>query len=183
MLVYYFVPFIVSNLYLLFWVSDAHNSVTVENRTHVYMDFLDHKDLGNHLLQLCPKVVKHPVFVQHICTDTLIPHTLIQMNIEAGWGFFPTTPNNDVRSTTSLSPVLAVPSGFSIPIHTRTTAARLEIRKAESVGYVEFRVSCVLRGNSAEFRLRLREVGNSSSETAVVTWRYRFHYNNSIIWR
>jgi hypothetical protein len=27
------------------------------------MNFFDHKDLGNHLLQLCPKVVKHPVFV------------------------------------------------------------------------------------------------------------------------
>ena len=37
------------------------NSVTVQNRTHVYMKFFHHKDLGNHLLQLCPKVVKHPV--------------------------------------------------------------------------------------------------------------------------
>ena len=27
------------------------------------MNFFDHKDLGNHHLQLCPKVVKHPVFV------------------------------------------------------------------------------------------------------------------------
>ena len=62
MLVYYFVPFIVSNRYLLFWVSNGRNSVTVQNRTHVYMNFYDHKDLGNHLLQLCPKVVKHPVF-------------------------------------------------------------------------------------------------------------------------
>ena len=62
MLVYYFVPFIVSNLYLLFWVSNGHNSVNVQNRTHVYMNFFDHKDLGNHLLQLCPKVVKHPVY-------------------------------------------------------------------------------------------------------------------------
>ena len=62
MLVYYFVPFIVSNRYLLFWVSNGHNSVTVQNRTHVYMKFFHHKDLGNHLLQLCPKVVKHPVF-------------------------------------------------------------------------------------------------------------------------
>ena len=62
MLVYYFVPFIVSNRYLLFWVSNGHNSVTVQNRTHVYMNFFDHKDLGNHLLQLCPKVVKHPVY-------------------------------------------------------------------------------------------------------------------------
>ena len=26
------------------------------------MNFFDHKDLGNHLLHLCPKVVKHPVF-------------------------------------------------------------------------------------------------------------------------
>ena len=64
MLVYYFVPFIVSNLYLLFWVSNGHNSVTVQNRTHVYMNFFHHKGLGNHLLQLCPKVVKHPVCVE-----------------------------------------------------------------------------------------------------------------------
>ena len=62
MLVYYSVPFIVSNRYLLFWVSNGHNSVTFQNRTHVYMNFFDHKDLGNHLLQLCPKVVKHPVY-------------------------------------------------------------------------------------------------------------------------
>jgi len=26
------------------------------------MKFFCHKDLGNHLLQLCPKVVKHPVY-------------------------------------------------------------------------------------------------------------------------
>jgi len=26
------------------------------------MNFFDHKDLENHLLQLCPKVVKHPVY-------------------------------------------------------------------------------------------------------------------------
>ena len=62
MLVYYFVPFIVSNRYLLFRDSNGHNSVTVQNRTHVYMNFFDHKDLGNHLLQLCPNVVKHPVY-------------------------------------------------------------------------------------------------------------------------
>jgi len=62
MLVYYFVPFIASNLYLIFWVSNGHNSVTVQNRTNVYMNFFHHKDLGNHLLQLRPKVVKHPVY-------------------------------------------------------------------------------------------------------------------------
>jgi hypothetical protein len=36
--------------------------MTVQNRTHVYMNFFDHKDLGNHLLQLYPKVVKHSVY-------------------------------------------------------------------------------------------------------------------------
>ena len=39
MLVYYFIPFIVNNRYLLFQVSSGHNSVTVQNRTHVYMNF------------------------------------------------------------------------------------------------------------------------------------------------
>jgi hypothetical protein len=43
-------------------LKNGHNSVTVQIRTHVYMNFFHHKDLGNHLLQLCPKVVKHPVF-------------------------------------------------------------------------------------------------------------------------
>ena len=43
MLVYYFVPFIVSNLYFLFWVSNGHNSVTVQNRTHVYMNFFSQR--------------------------------------------------------------------------------------------------------------------------------------------
>jgi len=38
------------------------------------MNFFHHKDLGNHLLQLCPKVVKHPVYddvalnVRSVCT-------------------------------------------------------------------------------------------------------------------
>jgi hypothetical protein len=27
------------------------------------MNFFHHKDLGNHTLQLCPKVVKHPVYI------------------------------------------------------------------------------------------------------------------------
>jgi hypothetical protein len=47
------------------WKSGFY-SVTVQNRTHVYMNFFDHKDLGIHLLQLCPKVVKHPVFIHTI---------------------------------------------------------------------------------------------------------------------
>ena len=71
MLVYYFIPFIVSNRYFLFRDSNGHNSVTVQNRTHVHMKFFDQKDLGNHLLQLCPKVMKHPVYeiniMQHTC--------------------------------------------------------------------------------------------------------------------
>jgi hypothetical protein len=43
-------------------IKNGHNSVTVRNRAHVYMNFFDHKDLGNHFLQLCPKVVKHSVY-------------------------------------------------------------------------------------------------------------------------
>ena len=31
------------------------------------MNFFDQKDLGNHLLQLCPKVVKHSVY-EMLCT-------------------------------------------------------------------------------------------------------------------
>ena len=50
MLVYYFVPFIVSNRYLIFLDSNGHNSVTVQNRTHVYMNCFDHKDLGNYVV-------------------------------------------------------------------------------------------------------------------------------------
>ena len=75
MLVYYFVPFIVSNRYLLFCASNGHNSVTVQNWTHVYMNFFHHKDLGNHLLQLCPKVVKHPVYVySYAIHNPVSPH-------------------------------------------------------------------------------------------------------------
>ena len=62
-----FFPFIVSNRYLLFWVSNGHNSVTGQNWTHVYMKCFVHKDLGNHLLQLCPKIVKHPVYTFFVC--------------------------------------------------------------------------------------------------------------------
>ena len=42
-------------------LKNGHNSVTVQNQTHVYMNFFHHKGLGDHLLQLCPKVVKHLV--------------------------------------------------------------------------------------------------------------------------
>ena len=42
------------------------------------MNFFDHKDLGNHLLQLCPKVVKHPVYINspicmYVCKGKAIP--------------------------------------------------------------------------------------------------------------
>ena len=42
------------------------------------MKFFDHKDLGNHLLQLCPKVLKHPVYGWCIQTFALIPYDLRQ---------------------------------------------------------------------------------------------------------
>jgi len=35
------------------------------------MNMFDHKDPGNHLLQLYPKVVKHPVYIwNQNCNDT-----------------------------------------------------------------------------------------------------------------
>ena len=59
---------------------NGHNSVTVQNRTHVYMNFFHHKGLGNHLLQLCPKVVKHPVYrpiLKQISIKTIYKITFI----------------------------------------------------------------------------------------------------------
>jgi hypothetical protein len=38
------------------------------------MNFFDLKDLGNHLLQLYPKVVKHPVYRKPTTTDSIIPN-------------------------------------------------------------------------------------------------------------
>ena len=35
------------------------------------MNFFDHKDLGNQLLQLCPKVVKHPVYILQDDTQSI----------------------------------------------------------------------------------------------------------------
>jgi hypothetical protein len=45
------------------WKS-GHNCVTFQNRTHFYMNFFDKRDLGNHLLQLCPNVNKN--FMQEL---------------------------------------------------------------------------------------------------------------------
>ena len=50
---------------------------TVITRTHVYMNFLDHKDLGNHHLQLCPKVVKHPVYTRHRRSRVTLWHVCV----------------------------------------------------------------------------------------------------------
>jgi hypothetical protein len=54
MLDYYFVPFIFNNPYPLISVTGGHNFLTVQNQKYVYMNFFDHRDLGNHLLQYCP---------------------------------------------------------------------------------------------------------------------------------
>ena len=115
MLVYYFVPFIVSNHYLLFWVSNGHNSVTVQNRTHVYVNFFHHKDLGNHLLQLCPKVVKRPVYVFSMYSSVMSCHQVnftrcivtisILQIIAAG---FCDTKQHGVTSQTAITLILTI---------------------------------------------------------------------------
>ena len=45
------------------------------------MNFLDHKNLGNHLLQLCPKVVKHPVYYS-ICVNLTLSQVTPQYHIK-----------------------------------------------------------------------------------------------------
>ena len=52
----YFLPFIVNNHYLLFQVSSGHNSVTIQNRTHVHMNFFCLESL----ILSHPKVVQIP---------------------------------------------------------------------------------------------------------------------------
>ena len=62
-------------------LKNAHNSVTVQNRTRVFMNFFHHKDLGNHLLQLCPKVVKHPVFLTYYLKTIEVLGFLLSLSI------------------------------------------------------------------------------------------------------
>jgi len=42
-----------------FYDKNTQNSVTTENMIRIGINFLDHKDLENHLLQLCPQVMNH----------------------------------------------------------------------------------------------------------------------------
>jgi len=46
------------------------------------MDFFHHKDLGNHLLQYCPKVVKHPVYSGKYGTWILPAELSAEWNIQ-----------------------------------------------------------------------------------------------------
>jgi len=47
------------------------------------MSFFYHKGLGNHLLQLCPKVVKHPVYAIGICHASSVGRLLVW----SGWNW------------------------------------------------------------------------------------------------
>ena len=70
-------------------LKNAHNSITVQNRTHDYMNFFDHKNPGNLLLQLCPKVVKHPVspsrYPLHIPTSLYFLMTGLLCKLRIKW--------------------------------------------------------------------------------------------------
>ena len=44
------------------------------------MNFFHHKDLGNHLLQLCPKVVKHPVYVPKSVVCKLVDNMPVKLS-------------------------------------------------------------------------------------------------------
>ena len=40
-------------------IRNTCNSITIENITHININVFGHKDLGNHLLQLCPQAMNH----------------------------------------------------------------------------------------------------------------------------
>jgi len=44
-------------------LKNTHNSVTIENMIHIYVKIFVHEDLRNHLLQYCPQVMYHSVYV------------------------------------------------------------------------------------------------------------------------
>ena len=46
------------------------------------MNFFDHKDLGNHLLQLCPKVVKHPAYIENILNSYAVSREITNKRCE-----------------------------------------------------------------------------------------------------
>jgi len=48
------------------------------------MNFFDHKDLGNHLLQLCPKVVKHPVYIVANCIGHILRRNCLLKHVVDG---------------------------------------------------------------------------------------------------
>jgi len=56
-------PYLFNNPYLLFHVSSGQNFVTTHNWTQVFKNSFDHKDLGNHLLQLCPQLITLCIYI------------------------------------------------------------------------------------------------------------------------
>jgi hypothetical protein len=44
-------------------IRNTFNSKTIKNRTHMDINIVDHTELDNHLLQLCPQVMNHSVYI------------------------------------------------------------------------------------------------------------------------
>jgi hypothetical protein len=62
----------------LWELKKAHSTITIENRTHVERNVFDHKDLRNHLLQRCPKLMIHRIrksskCILHNGTSSTVP--------------------------------------------------------------------------------------------------------------
>ena len=79
MLVYYFLPFIVNNRCLLFQISSGHNSVTVQNRTHVRMNFFAQNHSYYHFPNQCRFLLNHPVYIYISKMCSKINPTVIKM--------------------------------------------------------------------------------------------------------
>ena len=75
MLVYYFLPFIVNNHYFLFQVSSGHNSVNVQNRTHVRMNFSAQNHSYYHIAKQCRFLLNHPVYHSYIPRNSRVSKT------------------------------------------------------------------------------------------------------------
>jgi hypothetical protein len=66
------------------------------------MNFFDHKVLGNHLLQLCPKVVKHPVYLFPGTTTTTTTAAAITTTTRTTTRVTTTTATATTTTTTTI---------------------------------------------------------------------------------
>jgi len=88
------------------------------------MNFFHHKDLGNHLLQLCPKVMKHPVYLH----KTLLRHYRDYILLESDFFALRYKPTYH-RNT-------------KIILNSKITASSSSSSSSSSLGFISLRPGC-----------------------------------------